>query len=127
MVTQYGFGDKLGWLQYDETEYAKEYSKEIENKIDAEIIEIMRICTERTRKLINEKKELIHNLAEKLLELETIDQLTITSVLGERPFKASKQHAEYIKEKQRQTEEILNYESRKAAEGEKVVEVGDRI
>lgn len=28
IVTQYGFGDKLGWVQYDETEYAKEYSKE---------------------------------------------------------------------------------------------------
>lgn len=26
-VTQYGFGDRLGWIQYGETEYAKEYSK----------------------------------------------------------------------------------------------------
>lgn len=37
-VTQYGFGDRLGWIQYGETEYAKEYSKDIENKIDAEIL-----------------------------------------------------------------------------------------
>ncbi len=22
-VTKFGFGDKLGWIQYDETEYAK--------------------------------------------------------------------------------------------------------
>jgi ATP-dependent Zn protease len=52
----------------------------------------MKICTERTRKLIIEKKTLISTLAEKLLELETIDQTTIQSILGERPFKASKQH-----------------------------------
>ena len=28
IITQYGFGDKIGWVQYDETEYAKEYSKD---------------------------------------------------------------------------------------------------
>ena len=34
LVTQYGFAESLGWLQYNETEYAKEYSKDIEDKID---------------------------------------------------------------------------------------------
>ena len=55
-VTQFGFGDSLGWMQYDETEYAKEYSKLIEDKIDEEIVKIMQVCSERTRKIINEKK-----------------------------------------------------------------------
>lgn len=66
-VTQYGFGESLGWMQYDETEYAKDYSKSVENKIDEDIVNIMKVCSERTRLMIIEKKELIGNLAEKLL------------------------------------------------------------
>lgn len=34
ITTNYGFGHHLGWLKYNETEYAKEYSKETENHID---------------------------------------------------------------------------------------------
>jgi AFG3 family protein len=66
----------------------------------------MRVCSERTRTIVHEKRELIHRLAEKLLELETIDQNIIAAILGERPFKMSKQHEEYIKEKKRISEEV---------------------
>lgn len=41
IVTVYGFGEKLGWIQYNETEYTKEYSKGTENAIDQEILQIM--------------------------------------------------------------------------------------
>ena len=43
-------------MQYDETEYDKEYSRSVEDKIDEEMMKIMQICSERTRKIINEKK-----------------------------------------------------------------------
>lgn len=64
----------------------------------------MNLCSARTRALVNEKKELIDQLASKLLEQETIDQNHIEAILGVRPFKSSKQHEEYIKEKKKLSE-----------------------
>lgn len=119
IVTQYGFGDKLGWMHFEETEYAKEYSREVENKIDAEIIEIIKLCTNRTRKLVSEKKEVIGRLAERLLENETIDQTIIEEILGERPFGLSKQHQDYIKEKKQIAEDIKKHAADKLKQAEK--------
>ena len=75
-------------------------------------MEIMSICTKRTKEIVTEKKELIHQLAQKLLELETIDQNVIEGILGARPFKLSKQHEEYIKEKKKLSEEIKDMNSK---------------
>ena len=99
IVAQYGMNEKLGWLRYNETEYAKHYSRATEEQIDEEMAQIIARCTAKTRALIQEKKSLIETLAEKLLQKETIDQRTIEEVLGERPFKASKQYEQYLKEK----------------------------
>lgn len=65
------------------------------------MLEIMRICSERTRKIIGENKEVLKNLAERLLQQETIDQSVIAEVLGDRPFPISKQFQDYIREKKR--------------------------
>jgi hypothetical protein len=51
------------------------------------------------------KKEQIENLAEMLLKEETVDQRMIQGVLGERPFKSSKQYEDYIREKKKMEEE----------------------
>ena len=44
LVAQFGF-TSLGWIPYSQTEYAKEYSKLTENRIDKEILAIMSQCT----------------------------------------------------------------------------------
>lgn len=62
-------------------------------------------CTEKTRALLLSKKELIEKLAEALLQKETIDQSVIMEVLGTRPFKMSKQHEEYVRERKKLSEE----------------------
>ena len=59
IVAHYGMSDTLGWLNYEESEYAKFYSKKTEEKIDEEIRKIIKQCTERSKNLITEKKELI--------------------------------------------------------------------
>lgn len=55
-------------------------------------------CTERTRKLMKEKRHLVQGLSELLLEKETIDLKQIVSVLGERPFKAKANYKAFLEE-----------------------------
>ena len=76
----------------------------------------MKECSERTRQIVNDKRELIERLAEKLLELETIDQNIIESILGERPFELSQQHQEYIREKKLMEAEAKGSENSQAAQ-----------
>ena len=61
------------------------------------MIDIIYQCSIKTREIITSKKEQIEKLAEMLLKEETIDQRMIQSVLGERPFKSSKQYEDYIR------------------------------
>jgi AFG3 family protein len=55
-------------------------------------------CTEKTRALVKEKRELIQGLSDLLLEKETIDLKQIVSVLGERPFEAKENYKAYLEE-----------------------------
>ena len=64
----------------------KPYSESTHEIIDEEVKKIVDECYERTEKLILEKKELIGNLAEELLSLETLNLRDIVRVLGDRPF-----------------------------------------
>lgn len=72
------------------------------------MLQIIKECTEKTRALITSKKDLIASLAEKLLEKETIDQFTISEILGERPFKSSKQYEEYLTEHRKLAESKIS-------------------
>lgn len=47
---------------------------------------------------------MIRDLAELLLKEETIDQRMIQGILGDRPFKSSKQYDDYIREKRHMEE-----------------------
>jgi AFG3 family protein len=55
-------------------------------------------CTKKTRLLVKEKKHLIKNLSDLLLEKETVDLKQIVSVLGERPFAAKENYKAYLEE-----------------------------
>ena len=55
-------------------------------------------CTEKTRILVKEKRELIKRLSDFLLEKETIDLKQIVTILGERPFAAKENYKAYLEE-----------------------------
>lgn len=64
-------------------------------------MEVKRItdeCYNRTRKLLEEKKDLIEALGKRLLEKETIALPDIVDTLGQRPFPLKDSLKEYLQE-----------------------------
>jgi len=99
-VTVYGMGEKIGQVSYqpddNDNQFVKPFSEQTARIIDQEVSDIVRDAYERTLKLIAEKKQLVAALAEKLLELETINHDVIVDVLGDRPY-PSPAYLSYLK------------------------------
>ncbi|EFL50789.1 ATP-dependent metalloprotease FtsH [Solidesulfovibrio fructosivorans JJ]] len=86
MVAEYGMGRTLGpatfprqnrpvFLGAEQSGLAgREYSEATAAKLDAEIKEILEASQERVAELLADKKELLENIAQTLLETETIDE-----------------------------------------------------
>jgi len=82
MVTTYGMSDELGPMSYGTSEdevflgrdfnKIRNYSEEVASKIDAEMRRIIDNAYNRTEKLLSENMEKLHNVAQALLEKETI-------------------------------------------------------
>merc|ERR1712196_215704 len=77
-------------------QFEKPYSDAMAQIVDEEAKAVVSAAYERTRDLLNEKKEYVEALAELLLEKETINQDDIVRVLGERPFKMSDTYEEIL-------------------------------
>lgn len=82
MVTKYGFSDKLGPVNYSASEEVflgndfsskKNYSEETAAEIDEEVKAIVEEAYEAARKILTEHMEQLKNVAEGLLEVETLD------------------------------------------------------
>ena len=93
MVTIYGLNDKIGNLTYydssgqNEYTFSKPYSEETAQLIDKEISKIIETQYERAIKILNENKEKLTTLAERLLEKEVIFKDDLEEIFGVRPFK----------------------------------------
>jgi len=91
-VTQWGMGDALGNLAFqrrnDDTSprFYKPYSDKTAQKIDEEVRQLVRSAYERTRSLLEEKKEQVRLVAEELLANEMITREGMETLLGKRPF-----------------------------------------
>jgi cell division protease FtsH len=82
MVTTYGMSDELGPMAYgtsdDEVFLGRDfnrirnYSEDVAAKIDREMRKIIDAAYSRTEKLLSENMEKLHNVAQALLERETI-------------------------------------------------------
>lgn len=91
MVTEWGMSDKLGPLYYgtdDEIfvgrnyQTTKGYSEEMAGLIDSEVNKIVNDCHERATKLLNEKLDVMHNMAKVLLEMETIHSKQVEMLIN---------------------------------------------
>ena len=83
MVTKYGMSDKLGAIAFEgEGGRAmfgkglddKEYSEKISAVIDAEVSEIMNNARSRAEEIIKEHRKALDTVAERLIEVETIER-----------------------------------------------------
>lgn len=91
MVLSLGMSDSFGHVGYrvEKNGFSKPFSQDTGKQVDEEIRNIVRICLERTRTLLSEKKEQVMKVAELLIEKERIITQDLVNILGERKFEDS--------------------------------------
>jgi len=106
IVTTYGMS-RVGLVNYYQEEgFQKPYSEDTGSKIDEEVKAILDNAYKSTKELLESKRNLIENLAEKLLEKEVLTLPDLIEILGERPFPMKENIKEYLAEvKERNKEE----------------------
>ena len=102
LVQTYGMTNNIGLVGYGsmmgEDSFNKPYSDQTNWEIDEEIRKIVKEQYQKTKELLNEKKDLVEKLGERLLEKETINLPDIIDVLGERPYGMNETMKEYLVE-----------------------------
>jgi len=93
MVCEWGMSDAMGPLSYGKKEEQiflgrefathKDYSEETARRIDQEVNRIVMDGYDRTRKLLQEHLEILHQLASGLLEKEVLNAVEIDAILTE--------------------------------------------
>jgi cell division protease FtsH len=102
MIMEYGMSDKLGTLQYGNSQgqvflgrdigHEPNYSDAVAYEIDLEMREMIRSCYDRAKELLNTHADKVHLIAQKLLEVETLDRDQIRNLL-----ETGEMHAEEVK------------------------------
>lgn len=96
MVTKYGMSEKLGPVNYsssDEIFLGKDfstrrnYSEEIASEIDQEIREMIESGFEKAEKILSEHIDKLHEIANKLLEVETLDAEQFEAIFSDKAEK----------------------------------------
>lgn len=97
MVTVYGMNDKIGNLSFydpaNENAFTKPYSEATAREIDEEVRKIVQIAYERTKELLNEKREQLEIIAQALLKKEILFKSDLEDLIGNRPSEIE-HHAE---------------------------------
>jgi cell division protease FtsH len=105
MITEFGFSEKLGPLQFGQRQgqqvflgrdiaSEQNYSDAIAYEIDKEMREIVDQCYKRTEKVLTEQRDKLELLAQTLLEKETIDKAQIDQLMKHGSLTADKQENE---------------------------------
>ena len=94
MITKYGMSDKLGPVNYsssDEVFLGKDfstkrnYSEDLAFEIDQEIRELIESAYTRAETILSENIDKLHEIANKLLEVETLDAEQFEAFFTEKP------------------------------------------
>ncbi|MDR6941922.1 ATP-dependent zinc metalloprotease FtsH [Mucilaginibacter pocheonensis] len=90
MTKIYGMNGSVGNISfYDpqgEYQFNKPYSDTTAEMIDAEVRKLVDEVYQKTKVLLNEKREGLEKIAQKLLEKEVLFQSDLEEILGKRPF-----------------------------------------
>jgi len=90
MVTKYGMSDKLGPIVLEGAGGKpifglgmgdKEYSEKVGAEIDAEVSKIMNDALKKVEKIIKDYRKLLNTIAERLIEVESIEQKEFEEIL----------------------------------------------
>lgn len=93
MVRQWGMSEKLGPINYGDSHkevflgkdysHIREYSEETALQIDVEVRNIIMTCMENAKRILSEKSDILHRLAEILIEKESLNALEIKEIIGD--------------------------------------------
>jgi ATP-dependent metallopeptidase hflB len=133
MVTEYGMSDRLGPVQYEGNhtvfvgrDYGQKpaYSDQVAYEIDNEVRQLLNQAHEEAHRIINEHREQLNLIAEKLLEVETLEAAQIESL-----FKTGKMPEQVAKSEETDTPTSVESQDQKATPSrvEEALEAGDRI
>ncbi len=109
MVVDYGMSEKIGYVSFNlsgrdgETPmFNKPYSDDTARVIDEEVKVIIDDIRDRARRLLQEKREQLDQMAESLLQKEVLGPKDLVEILGPRPYgeyvSFNGQHADASKE-----------------------------
>ncbi|MBD3274791.1 MAG: cell division protein FtsH, partial [Candidatus Marinimicrobia bacterium] len=92
MVTQWGMSDKLGPLTYGDKEEEiflgreiaqhRDYSESTAQEVDEEVRRLVREAHDKAREILTENLQILHNMADALLEHETLDEKYIDIIIN---------------------------------------------
>lgn len=128
MVTEYGMSEKLGTVQYEgdsqvflgrDYGQTKGFSEQTAFEIDEEVRSIMQKAHVKAREILEAHKEQHKLIAEKLLELETLDERTIKSLFETGEMPAAKDTEEFPHEEKDGVGSSFEETKRARAEKEK--------
>ncbi|WP_437399390.1 ATP-dependent zinc metalloprotease FtsH [Flagellimonas lutimaris] len=103
MVTIYGLNEELGNITYydssgqNEYGFTKPYSEETARKIDQEISKMIEKQYQRAIQLLDDNKDKLTELAERLLDKEVIFKDDLEKIFGQRPFEKEEEELEPAK------------------------------
>ncbi len=91
MVTEFGMS-KLGTIQYERGSHEiflgrdymnnKNFSDQVALEIDREVSDIIKECTQKAREVLTENKDLLINIANHLMEIETLTKEDIYEIVN---------------------------------------------
>jgi cell division protease FtsH len=106
MVSIYGLNDKIGNISYYDSQgrdsFTKPYSDDTAKTIDEEVSKLIESQYQRAIQLLNDNKEKLQALADKLLTSEVIFKEDLEVIFGKRQW-----DKEVILEVKNQVEEVL--------------------
>jgi cell division protease FtsH len=96
MVTRWGMSEKLGPMTFGKKEELvflgkelgeqRDYSDSVAQEIDAEVRELVREAHEKALEILRDNREKLDSVAQKLVEVETLDQVEFEAVMnGQNP------------------------------------------
>lgn len=119
MITEYGMYDELGTVQYEGNHQVfigrdygqtKAYSDQVAFEIDNAVRSIMKEAYAQALQILEEHKDQLTLIAEKLLELETLDERTIKAL-----FETGEMPTEDVEEEYPSEVEAASFEESKMA------------
>ena len=119
MITEYGMYDELGTVQYEGNHQVfigrdygqtKAYSDQVAFEIDNAVRSIMKEAYAQALQILEEHKDQLTLIAEKLLELETLDECTIKAL-----FETGEMPTEDVEEEYPSEVEAASFEESKKA------------